>query len=115
MYNRWLIAVLAGAFCLPVFAANYNGVDIDGETYSCQAYSYDTSEYYNVDVEFDGDQAILHFENGGTRTLDLDDEDIDDLSSISAYDYENAVFWDIDCSDADNDDISIIHYFNRRL
>lgn len=97
------ILIAACTFSIGASAASYNGVDIDGNTYSCSAYSYDTSEYYDVDAVFDGSKVTLYFQNGGKRTLDLDDEDIDDPSDISAYDYDNGVFWDLDCSDDVND------------
>ena len=75
--------------------AEYCGEDIDGETFSASAFSYETGNYYFVDVEFYGDEAIIYFDNGGTRSVTLDDEEIDDPSSISAFDYERAVYWDL--------------------
>ncbi|HKT32368.1 MAG TPA: hypothetical protein VJS89_07750 [Gammaproteobacteria bacterium] len=99
MAMRTVIFIAMMGFPLVVYPANYNGVDIDGNPYSCQAYSYDTASWYDVDAVFDGDEVTLYFENGGTQSLELDDEDIDDPSDISAYDYDNAVYWDLDCSD----------------
>lgn len=99
MWIRIIILIAVLVFPSVGYTANYNGVDIDGNTYSCDAYSYDTGEWYGVDAVFDGDEVTLYFKNGGTRTLGLDDEAIDDPSDISAYDYDNAVYWDLDCSD----------------
>lgn len=87
---------------LPVLAAECNGVNIDGQTFDATVYSYSTGRYYNVEVEFDGDEAIIYFSNGGHRTITLDDEDIDDPSSISAYDYQTGTYWEIDIGDCDS-------------
>ena len=77
-------------------AAEYNGRNIDGEEYDCTAFSYSTSKYYQVTVEFDGDEATVTFSNGGRLTLTLDDEEIDDPSSISAFDYKKGTYWDLE-------------------
>ena len=82
-------------------AATYNGQDVDGTSYDCTAYSYETGKYYNVQVEFSGDEATLYFSNGGRRTLTLDNEEIDDPHSISAYDYERGNYWDLDVEGLD--------------
>ena len=88
-------------FCFPVMVsgAEYNGVTLDGNDYSCTAFSNDTGNYYAVVAEFDSDQVTIVFSNGGNRTLSMDDEEIDDPSDISAFDSENGVYWDLDCSD----------------
>ena len=76
-------------------AAEYKGADIDGELFSSTVYSHDTGNYYYVDVEFSGSDATIHFSNGGYITVTLDDETIDDPSSISAYHYDKG-YWDLD-------------------
>lgn len=78
------------------FAAEYNGSDIDGESYTCTAYSYSTGRFYYLTCEFSGDEVILNFPKGGHITVTLDDEEIEDPSSISAYDYNKSTFWDLD-------------------
>src|SRR5205809_614708 len=83
----------------PASAAECNGDDIDGELLSATAYSHSTGNYYRVQVEFSGDDVTVYFRNGGYRRLTLDDEDIDDPTSISAYDYDRGTYWDIDIGD----------------
>lgn len=98
--TRIILALYFLSVTIPEFstqAAEFKGRDIDGESYSATAFSYSTGKYYfNVTVEFSGDEAILEFANGQTLALTLDDEEIDDPDSISAFDYEHAVFWELD-------------------
>ena len=77
-------------------AAEYLGNDVDGESYSCTAFSYSTSSYYNLTCEFSGDEVILYFDNGGHINVTIDSEEIDDPSSISAFDYAKSAYWDLD-------------------
>lgn len=87
-----VIAILLAA---NVTAAEYKGRNLDGQPFSATAFSYDTGKYYYVDIEFDGTQATLTFDNGNTVTLELDDEEIEDPSNISAFGYESANYWDL--------------------
>lgn len=82
-------------------AAEYQGQDIDGQRFEATAFSYSTSKYYSVQVEFDGDEVTIYFPRGGHRTLTLDNEEIDDPHSISAFDYSRSSYWDIDLEDLD--------------
>ena len=91
-----LIYVLFLSLSFQGNAAEYLGRDIDGEEFSCTAYSYGTSNFYSVNVIFDDSDATLYFQSGGMVTLSLDSEEIDDPNSISAYDYQHSVFWDLD-------------------
>ena len=84
-----------------IYAAEYQGRNIDGIEFDCTAYSYDTGKWYFVTVEFDGDEATITFSNGGHITITLDDEVIEDPSSIDAYDYDTGVFWELDVDDLD--------------
>jgi hypothetical protein len=93
-------ALLLSSVSFP-FAAEYQGQNVDGQTYDATAFSYDTGKFYNVSVEFDGDEATIFFAKGGHITLTLDDEEIDDPHSISAYDYQRGVFWDLDVDGLD--------------
>lgn len=77
-------------------AAEYKGQDIDGTNYNCTAYSYSTGNYYYVTVEFQGSDCYIYFSNGGYITVTLDEEVIEDPSSISAYCYNNGVYWVLD-------------------
>lgn len=92
----FLIGIQVAAFGDSACSAEYQGRDLDGETISATAYSYSTSKYYYVDVEFSGDEVTVYFPKGGKITLSLDDEEIDDVDNISAFDYEHGVYWDID-------------------
>jgi hypothetical protein len=94
------MALLLSGTCVP-FAAEYQGQDIDGVVYDATAFSYDTGKYYNVSVEFDGDEAIIYFQKGGYIRVTLDDEEIDDPHDISAFDYNRAVYWDLDVDGLD--------------
>jgi hypothetical protein len=100
---RKICLVLALTLLTPVapFAAEYQGRNIDGEVYDATVFSYGTSRYYNVSVEFDGDEAIIFFPKGGRLRLTLDDEEIDDPHDISAFDYEHSVYWDLDVDGLD--------------
>ena len=88
-------------FYANVNAAEYNGRDIDGESFSCTAFSYNTGKYYYAQVEFYGDEATLFFSNGGRVVLTIDDEEIDDPSSISAFDYKRGAYWDLEVDGLD--------------
>jgi len=94
------VCFLLVSTCAP-FAAEYQGQDVDGQVYDATAYSYGTSKYYNVTVEFSGDEAIIYFQRGGHITLTLDDEEIDDPHNVSAFDYSRSVFWDLDVDGLD--------------
>jgi hypothetical protein len=86
--------------CQVLNAVEYNGKNVDGETYDASAYSYDTGEDYDVEVEFKGDAARLHFQNGSELTIFIDD-DIDDPHNITGSD-ERGVNWDIDVDGMDD-------------
>ena len=94
------LAMLLVLTCVP-YAAEYRGEDVDGNTYDATAYSYSTGRYYNVTVEFSGDEATIHFQRGGHIALTMDDEEIEDPHDISCYDYEHSVFWDLDVDGLD--------------
>jgi hypothetical protein len=85
----------------PLHAAEYNGQNIDGILFDATVYSYSTGRYYDVQLEFDGDEATIHFSNGGHIVVTLDDEEIDDPHNISAYDYQRGVYWDLDVDGLD--------------
>lgn len=100
-----LMAILVPVFLLTVpisfaRAAEYNGHDIDGEEYDATASSGATGHSYSVQVEFEGDDAVITFSNGGTRSITLDDEEIDDPHSISGTD-SDGVSWELDVDGLD--------------
>ena len=96
-----LCAVLSCALWTTVRAAEFQGEDVDGRAFDATAYSYSTGRYYDVEVEFDGDEATLSFASGGMLTVTLDDEEIDDPSSIDAFDYARGVYWELDVEGLD--------------
>jgi len=77
-------------------AAEYLGQDVDGTSYSCTAFSYSTSRYYDLTCEFSGDEVTLYFPKGGHISVSMDSEEIDDPNSISAFDYGKSTYWDLD-------------------
>ena len=81
-------------------AAEYNGHDLDGEEYDGTAYSSGTGHSHSVQVEFEGDDAIVTFSNHGTRTIALDNEEIDDPHTISGTD-SDGVSWELDVDGLD--------------
>jgi hypothetical protein len=98
-----LFFIIYVVFWLPEYdikAAEYMGRNIDGISYSCTAYSYGTRRYYYGTVEFSGDEAIFYMRRGYIA-LTLDDEEIEDPHSISAYDYKNRVYWELDVDGID--------------
>ena len=88
--------VVTLSFSSELSAAEYQGSEIDGESYSCTAFSYSTGQYYYLTCEFSGDEVIIYFPKGGNITVSMDDEEIDDPSSISAFDYNKGNYWDLD-------------------
>ncbi len=81
-------------------AADYNGHTVDGDAFDATATSSDTGKAYDVQVEFDADEATITFSNGGTRTITLDSEEIDDPHDISGTD-SDGVSWDLDVDGMD--------------
>lgn len=96
MKELWYCAVLTASLCGGAQAAEYMGSDIDGESYSCTAYSFSTGNYYYLTCEFSGDEVILYFPNGGHINVGLDSDVIDNPDSISAFDYDKGDYWDLD-------------------
>ena len=88
-----LILFVSVIFC---DGAEYLGRDVDGESYSCTAFSYSTSHYYELTCDFSGDNVTLHFPNGGYIVVSMDSDEIADPSSISAFDYNKGNYWDLD-------------------
>jgi hypothetical protein len=102
MFRRTFLcfAFFLSSTSLP-FAAEYQGQNIDGQVYDATVFSYATGQYYNASGEFDGDEAIIFFANGGSIKVTLDDEEIDDPQSISAFDYNKGAYWDLDVDGLD--------------
>ncbi|KAF0205752.1 MAG: hypothetical protein FD167_5573 [bacterium] len=99
---RFLISLLF-VLCLSTngLSAEYKGKNIDNKRYDATVYSYSTSKYYDVEVEFDGDECTIYFSQNSRITVALDDEEIEDPHNISAYDYKRSVYWDIDVEGLD--------------
>jgi hypothetical protein len=85
-----LIAVLPGVTA----AASYKDRSVDGKRYlgTCSNGTYGT--YRNVEIEFRGDRATVHFSTG-RLLLVLDDEHITDPDDIGAYDARRGIRWDL--------------------
>jgi hypothetical protein len=101
---RHQVIIFTSVVCMtwsPLVAPEYNGRNIDGILFDATVYSYSTGKYYDVQVEFDGDEATIYFSNGGSIVVTLDDEVIEDPHDISAFDYERGVYWDLDIDDLD--------------
>lgn len=96
MKTLWTITLLAYMSITICNAAEYLGNNIDGESYSCTAFSYSTSNFYYLTCEFLGDEVILYFPNGGHIFVTMDSEQIDDPSSIGTFDFSKGNFWDLD-------------------
>ena len=88
--------IISICFSGVIHSAEYQGSDLDGESFSCTGYSYDTGNYYYLTCEFSGSDVTLYFDNGGYITVSMDDDEIDDPSSISAYDYNKGNYWDLE-------------------
>lgn len=98
--KKWfLVLAVLLSFPCAIRGAEYLGKDVDGNSYDCTAFSYSTSNYYNVSVEFSGDEAIVTFDHGGFITLTLDDEVIEDPTDISAYDPNDGSMWQLEIDD----------------
>ena len=95
-------------------AAEYKGRNVDGRSFSATAFSYDTGKYYYGEVEFNGTEATFTFSSGKSVTLEIDDEEIDDPSNISAFDYEAANYWDLDVDGVDSSS-RVPHGFAPRM
>jgi len=99
MKKMLLVFLFASCLSTLSYSAEYSGKNLDGMEYDCTAYSYDTGNYYYVTVEFNGDEAMITFDHGGYITVTLDDEVIEDPSSIDAYDYDKGVYWEFEIDD----------------
>jgi len=104
--NLVILFALTLCFCTVSRAAECNGINIDGQDFDATVFSYSTAKYYYVTVEFDGDECIIKFPKGGRIRVSLDDEEIEDCHSISAFYYKTATYWDIDLDDCPCEDES---------
>jgi hypothetical protein len=91
-----LFGLAIAAASSTAIAADYQGSEVDGQQYNCTAFSYQTAKYYYLTCEFSGSEVILYFPKGGHISVSMDDEEIDDPSSISAFDYTKGTYWDLD-------------------
>lgn len=96
MYKKLLSFIFIIFLAGTADAAEYQGNDLDGESFSCIVFSYDAGSYYYLTCEFSGNDVYLHFDNGGYIVVSMSDDEIDDPSSISAFDYNKGNYWDLD-------------------
>jgi hypothetical protein len=75
-----------------VFAAHFDGENIDGPQYPAFARSLVTGRYYSARVIFDRDRATVQFGTGTALALTLDDENIEDPEEVIGTDRRGSVW-----------------------
>ncbi len=83
------------------FGAKWRGKSIDGKLFDAEIFSYGQAKFYDVQVKFRGTDCYIYWPKGGYIMVDLDDEDIDDIHNISAFNYKTATYYDIDVAGLD--------------
>jgi hypothetical protein len=69
-----------------IFAALYQGQNVDGHRYGAFARSLETGKYYPVSVTFDHSRANILFDSGKKLDLILDEESVEDPEEVLATD-----------------------------
>jgi hypothetical protein len=69
----------------PAIAAEYQGDNIDGRTFSGQVYSFETGGVFDVEVVFKQKRATLYFVNGSRQTILLNNPVITDPADIVGW------------------------------
>ena len=91
----FLIACLLTAAPAPLRAAEYEGKNIDGQSFNCTAFRVGSKRYYYGRVVFSGIEATFYYMDKPFLTVSLDEETIEDPHDVPAYDYENAIAWNL--------------------
>ena len=75
-------------FLLPgaLFAAEYQGQNVDGWRYCAFARSLETGKYYPVSVVFDHKRANVRLKYGQNLDLTLDEQSVEDPEEVLATD-----------------------------
>lgn len=81
----WLTLSTLSLLATPVIAAEYQGKNIDGKKIPARVFYQQTGGVYDVEVEFNGDRATLHFTDGSQVILNLASPNINDPTNIIGY------------------------------
>ncbi|PZD75424.1 hypothetical protein C1752_00402 [Acaryochloris thomasi RCC1774] len=88
MKGKWTAAWISAALIAspsPVLAAEYQGQNIDGETFEATAYSYETGGLFDIQVRFKKRRATMYFVNGGRQTIRLNQPVITNPDHIDGW------------------------------
>ncbi len=87
MQNRWAALLITTLIISPLNAqaAEYQGKNIDGQTFEATAYSYETGGLFEIQVRFKKRRATLYFANGGRQTIRLNQSIIADPKHIEGW------------------------------
>lgn len=88
MQERWAAGLIATTLIFsPLYAqaAEYQGINIDGQTFEATAYSYETGGLFDIQVKFKKRKATLYFVNGGRQTIRLNQPVITDPQHIDGW------------------------------
>ena len=90
------ISLLSGEMVQPAAAVEYRGQRLDGRSFAAIALATDSDQPQQVNVTFDGYQALLHFEDGNYAIVELEDVVIQDRDNIKAMDRRQNIEWKLD-------------------
>lgn len=88
MQERWAALLITTTLLispLSALAAEYQGKNIDDQTFEATAYSYETGGLFDIQVQFKKRKATLIFVNGGRQTIRLNQPIITDLKRIEGW------------------------------
>src|SRR5215467_8732691 len=85
---RFLRVGLGMFFLVPValFAAEYQGQNVDGSRYCGFARLLETGKYYSVTVVFDHNRVNVRLESGKGLDLTIDEQSVEDPEEVLATD-----------------------------
>jgi hypothetical protein len=93
-----LAATLAAA-TVPARAAVWQGRNVDGRTWHCDAMTNDFGRFNGCEVRFNGERAYLTLASGTRIILILEDEIIADPHQVVAFDHRRGIRWELDVHD----------------
>jgi hypothetical protein len=70
---------------LGALAAEYQGQNIDGQTFEATAYSYETGGLFEIQVRFKKRRATMFFASGGRQTIRLNQPIITNPTHIEGW------------------------------
>jgi hypothetical protein len=83
----WVVVLILPLLLLVAPASRAGGKtvrDLNGLTLDCDVEH--NGRTYDLEVDFEGDEAVIHFKNGGKKTVDIDNPESTELSSIECTD-----------------------------